>query len=737
MREARKDAILRIDERQQGLNLFLVGFLVLFFELACIRWFSANVIFLQFFTNVVLIACFLGMSCGCLAARRSWSWLAATPLIALATFAAAHALLVIYTYWGGFAVDVGHQASPQEVFFGTEHRNPDVAQFVVPIESIAALFFVLIALMFVGLGQVLGRAFDAFPNRVLGYSLNIGGSLVGILAFSALSLVQAQPAVWFTIIFVGIGFLLYQDKALTRPRIVALALLSVFTLIPTYRTDLHELRWSPYYVVDRAKVAGDITVNTIGHQAMVPFKNGASTYSLIHLLQRQSGGPPFQDELIIGAGSGNDIAHALRYGVGTIDAVEIDPVIQDIGVRYHPDHPYEYSRVISHLDDGRHFLRTTDRKFDLVVYALVDSLILHSGYANIRLESYLFTEQAFEDVRRVLKPDGVFVMYNFYRQGWIVQRVAAMAAKVFGCDPIVLSLPYVETLKSSEAAGFTTIIAGCNARIADAFKQHGAFWLNVSPPENLTANGFAPLAELVADGNADRWLKIAPTRLVVDDAAETGATSDDWPFLYISGKFIPSLTVRSMIVMGLLGVAMVYLFMPKGRLRINNRMFFLGAAFMLLETKAVVQMALLFGSTWLVNSAVFLTALLLILAANLYVLKIPSPRLWLHYAALLAFLAAALLTPLDTFLNGGIFWRYAVPCVLSLGPMFFAGVIFARSFRDGADADQAFGSNIAGSVIGGLTESFSTLLGFQHLLLIAICFYLLSVWAPSIRARLN
>jgi hypothetical protein len=69
--------------------------------------------------------------------------------------------------------------------------------------------------------------------------------------------------------------------------------------------------------------------------------------------------------------------------------------------------------------------------------------------------------------------------------------------------------------------------------------------------------------------------------------------------------------------------------------------------------------------------------------------------------------------------------------------MFFAGVIFARSFRDEADPDQAFGSNIAGSVIGGLSESFSTLLGFQHLLLLAICFYVLSVWAPSIRAKLG
>ncbi|MGD1015583.1 MAG: hypothetical protein ABR863_03960 [Roseiarcus sp.] len=737
MSETRESAADSVDERRLGLDLFLVGFLVLFFELACIRWFAANVVFLQFFTNVALIACFLGMSCGCLAARRRWNWLAATPLIALATFAAAHALLIVYSYWGGFAVDVGHQASPQEIFFGTEDRNPDVAQFVVPIELIAALFFILIALMFVGLGQVLGRAFDAYPNRVLGYSLNIGGSLVGILAFSALSLAQAPPAVWFPIVCAGIGYLLYQDKALSRPRLLALAALAIFALIPTDRSGLHEVRWSPYYAVDLKKTTGLITVNMISHQAMVPFQAGGSSYSLIHLLERQSGGPPFQDELIIGAGSGNDIAHALRFGVNRIDAVEIDPVIQDIGIRDHPDRPYEDQRVVRHLDDGRHFLRTTDRKYDLVVYALVDSLILHSGYANLRLESYLFTEQAFEDVRRVLKPDGFFVMYNYYRQGWIVQRVAAMAKRVFGCDPLVLPLPYAETLKSSEAAGFTTIIAGCNPRIADAFRQHGAFWLNVSPAENMAADGFSALSDLAPAGQSDRWSKIAPTRLIVDNDAPALATSDDWPFLYISGKFIPALTVRSMIVLGALGIAMVYLFMPKGRLRINNRMFFLGAAFMLLETKAVVQMALLFGSTWLVNSAVFLTALLLILAANLYVLRAPSVRLGPHYAALLVFLAAALLAPFDTFLSGGIIWRYVVPCALSLGPMFFAGVIFARSFRDEADPDQAFGSNIAGSVIGGLSESFSTLLGFQHLLLLAICFYLLSLWTPSIRAKLG
>ena len=232
-----------------------------------------------------------------------------------------------------------------------------------------------------------------------------------------------------------------------------------------------------------------------------------------------------------------------------------------------------------------------------------------------------------------------------------------------------------------------------------------------------------------------RWTRIAPTKLINDLEAATQLPSDDWPFLYISGKLIPDLTVRSMIVLGVLGIAMVYHFMPKGSLRLNSRMFFLGAAFMLLETKAIVQMALLFGSTWLVNSAVFFTVLVLILVANLYVLKMPSVRLGRHYAVLLIFLAATVLVPFDAFLSGGIVWRYVVPCLLALGPMFFASVIFACSFSAEADPHQAFGSNIAGSVVGGLSESFSTLLGFRYMLILAIGFYILSIWMPSLRSK--
>jgi len=332
----------------------------------------------------------------------------------------------------------------------------------------------------------------------------------------------------------------------------------------------------------------------------------------------------------------------------------------------------------------------------------------------------------------------------------VVERVAAMAERVFGCKPLVISLPYRATLPSSSPTGFTMIVAGCNPRIANAFAAHRDFWLSQTPTRSLNANGFSVQPSTApaptntgqvpnVNGFIDQpkaWQRIAPTTLLHEAGAPRFAT-DDWPFLYLQGRLIPSLNIRSMILLGLLGIAMVWLFLPKGQAarRIDWRMFFLGAAFMLLETKAVVQLALLFGSTWIVNSLVFFTALVMILLANLYVLRSTGKTLAWHYAGLILLLGAAIAIPLDMFLAGGVVWRYAVPCALALGPMFFAGVIFARSFRESLDPDMAFGSNIAGSVLGGISESFSMLLGFRYLLLLAIAFYLLSAWASVPRGK--
>ena len=496
--------------RRQAFNLFLVGFLVLFLELACIRWFAANVIFLQFFTNVVLLASFLGMSCGCMAAKQQRDWLDYFPMLGLCTIFAALAILAIYNRWSGLVIDVGHQASPQEIFFGTEYRNPDIARFTIPIDFIVAPFFVLIALMFVGLGQVLGRTFDAFPSRITGYTYNIGGSVAGIIGFSLLSFFRTPPIVWFLITCAGVAYLLKQAGKLTGPRILALAALVVLVAVPNLNQAENKAQayWSPYYSVEFDPASLGITVNNVGHQQIVPFASGGGSYSLIHLLQKATGGKPFQNALVIGAGSGNDVDHALRFGVQHIDAVEIDPVIQSIGINSNPDRPYSDSRVVRHIDDGRHFLRTTDRKYDLVVYALVDSLILHSGYSNIRLESFLFTREALEDVKHVLKPGGVFVTYNFFRQGWVVERVAAMAADVFGCKPTVLSLPYRQNISSSSPIGFAMIIGGCNAKVANAFSEGKDFWLNSMPAKNMAVNGF----DEAGSGSAGRMNSVAKNR---------------------------------------------------------------------------------------------------------------------------------------------------------------------------------------------------------------------------------
>src|SRR5205823_12586938 len=181
-------------------------------------------------------------------------------------------------------------------------------------------------------------------------------------------------------------------------------------------------------------------------QTMNDIPSRALAYLLPHHLARDAAGHGFDDVLIIGAGSGNDVAAALMSGAKHIDAVEIDPVINSIGRADHPNRPFDDPRVTVHFDDGRSYLRKTRRKYDLVIYALVDSLVLHSGYSSVRLESFLFTEQAFRDLKDHLKPGGVVAIYNYYRQGWVVGRLAKLMGRVFGTEPLVLSLPYQDAI---------------------------------------------------------------------------------------------------------------------------------------------------------------------------------------------------------------------------------------------------------------------------------------------------
>jgi hypothetical protein len=138
-------------------------------------------------------------------------------------------------------------------------------------------------------------------------------------------------------------------------------------------------------------------------------------------------------------------------------------------------------------------------------------------------------------------------------------------------------------------------------------------------------------------------------------------------------------------------------------------------------------MALLFGSTWVVNSVVFFAILVMILAANLYVLKVKPRNLLPYYALLAAGLLANALVPMNAFLSLEPGARTLASCAVVFVPVFFAGVIFAATFSASRQPDVDFGWNVAGIILGGLSEQLSLVLGFNYLLLVALGYYLLSL----------
>ncbi|HKO62194.1 MAG TPA: hypothetical protein VJV03_13610, partial [Pyrinomonadaceae bacterium] len=656
---------------RNGFELFLISLLILFLELAAIRWFPAHVLYLTFFTNVVLLASFLGMSVGCVAARHRRNYLIWTPFLLVVALAAAHAVEISSSTFGKF-VDVGNQASPQQVYFGAEYHSQDLSRYAIPVEVLCGFFFIVIALAFVGPGQKLGRALQRWPNRVQAYTLNIVGSIAGIVLFAVCSWLEIPAFWWFLLVSIGLGYFYFISpgdrfpkqlvgrRFLTAAFLLLTVWLASFTPLSHQRTDgpVMQQFWSPYYRIDFKPADLSLSVNLIYHQHMVSRSENFPAYALPHLLNRDAGRPPFGDVLIIGAGSGNDVSRALQWGARHVDAVEIDPAIYRLGRTFHPDQPYRDERVTIHLDDGRNFLRSPERKYDLIVYALVDSLVLHSGYSNIRLESFLFTRQAFEDVRRQLKPNGTFVIYNYFRQGWLAARLQKGLDEAFGAgNSLALTLPYRQLIEPEKATfgDFTIFFAGDTSELRNSFARQPVYWLRLDqPPGPSTPNGFEVGPEMASSVERAKANDQAPTSqwqrfglaTVLPPQGELRSATDDWPFLYLREPMIPTLSLRGMLIMGGLGLLLIFLFLPREKKRtpavssvrrtnfvtpLNVQLFFLGAGFMLVETKAVVTMALLFGSTWVVNSVVFLAVLMMILVANLWTIRARPERLWPYY----------------------------------------------------------------------------------------------------------
>ncbi|HET6790078.1 MAG TPA: spermidine synthase [Actinomycetota bacterium] len=636
--------------RRERVELVAASFLMLFVELVAIRWAGAWIVHLSYFANFVLLGSFLGIGIGFLRARRSPDLFAWFPVVIALFLGLVMAFPAQIDRTGG---DV--------VFFG-------VRQTGLPAWVLLPLVFVATAASLATVAHGVAVRFSRFP-ALEAYRLDIVGSILGVVAFSALAFAGAGSVAW-GVVIVAISYFVIRRPSLLQV-VSFVALLAVLAV----GTFAYETIWSPYYRL-RVTHRGQETLidaNGVPHQAAMP--TAGTDYEIPY----DRYGRDVGRVLVIGAGNGNDVSVALRQGASRVDAVDIDAELMAIGERFHPEHPYDDPRVHRFVDDGRAFLERSDTRYDLIVFALPDSLTLVSGQSAVRLESYLFTREAFRAAADHLQPQGAFTIYNFYRERWLADRLAGTLADVFETRPCL----DIGGSAGGEVGRLSVFVASTDPSVLRCEE----LW----DPED---------------------------REVVEPAV------DDRPFLYLRERSIPPMYL---VALGLVLLAsVVFVRVGSGSLRPMVRyldLFLMGAAFLLLETKSVVQFALLFGTTWFVNSLVFVGVLLSVLLAIEVERRIRIARPMLLLGLLLLGLSIAWLIPTSGLLGLPVVPRLLAAIALAFFPIFVANLIFAERFRDTSDATAAFGANLLGAMVGGTLEYLSLLTGFRGLLFLVAALY--------------
>ncbi len=690
-------------------RLFLISFVMLFLEVALIRWISTEIRIFAYVNNLVLLACFLGIGIGCYTSTKRKD-LALTLLVLLILLVAVKGKWMIRFHGEQLHLirDTPTMLSvlSDSIIWDQSERFDVVLESLLGITSTLAIFSLLVV-MFVPLGRMLGNSLREHGSLIAAYSLNIAASLLGIWTFNVLSFAYAPPWVWFAAALTGLALLMPRN---IRTFVVVAALFPALLLIvdhpnPPYYTVV----WSPYQKLELRPTGreGVITgfslrVNSVSYMGLLDFserfmvnhpelfpdprQSRFSQYNVPYLFK-----PRPAEVLIVGAGGGNDAAGALRNGAEHVTAVEIDPGIYRLGSQFHPEAPYQNPKVSMVIDDARSFFKKSRTHYDLISFGLLDAHTLSSTYNNARIDHYVYTVQSFLEAKALLKPDGVMTVIFHARRPWLEERLRGLLTQAFGHEPLVFDV-----------------------RSQGVYGYGGTMFVS-SPQADTISHRFAEdeeLHEFIAQHNVPRT---KPVQL----------TTDDWPYLYLERSRIPMLHLCLSAILLTIFLCTQRLMLPRGK-SLDWHLFFLGAAFLLLEFQNISKATLLFGSTWFVSAIMISMILSLALLANLVAAVWKRVDVRWVYAALFGSITLLLMVPLSALNLLPFLWRGVIASLLLNLPIFFGGLIFIRSFAAAKDVDLAFGSNLLGAGAGGLLESLSFMTGITVLLVLVGLLYLVS-----------
>ena len=674
----------------------------LFLELAMIRWHASIFPMFAFYKNFSLLACFAGLGLGYATARsRQVSLLLSLGLLVLQI-----ACMLVLRYGSGPALRL-LMASPvaEQTNMGTKSWDlfgnfaSDAGPMVIVYGLLILVFSTTVAAL-IPIGQMTGKFMDGLP-KLRAYGLNLLGSVLGVAAFMAISFVWAPPVTWFAL--AGAVIVLFLPNVRFHRAIGVIALTVMLVLLAWPINPTTQRIYSPYQLIERSvwPSTGLMMILAGGtyYQKVWDFSlqnrnrsNGPLAWVLDYYDLPYHVSENLDRVAIVGSGSGNDVAAALRAGAKEIDAVEIDPVILKLGRRYHPERPYSDSRVTAIIDDARSFFRTTERKYDAIVYAILDSHTALSQSTSVRIDSFVYTLEGFQESYTRLKDGGTFYVSFALLSPSQGPRIYEMMRQASGQEPTVLRVGY----DASMTTAFLLRKGGSTPGWRDKIEKQGF--------------------EIVSDEYAAL-------------ASEVDIPTDDWPFFYMKARVYPLSYLPAIALIFFLTVLLGRHILLHGEFRMGSfGFFFLGAGFMLIETKAITELGLLFGSTWVVIAVVIIAVLTMAFLANLAVELFGLQRVSLFYLLLIMAIIFAY------FFYGTPFFKdYATHRVLSVAvltfPILFSGIIFSTQLsQSDVNVSQALGYNILGALFGGLVEYNSLYFGFSFLFIPAALMYLAAMF---------